>query len=658
MNDRESLSPLNQQPIAEAILQSVGEGIIAVDRDATIVSFNASAELMTQWSKDKAIGQSVDAVICANKEITGERYKVPIQRVLDLGILEGSIRNLLLIGRGGSETPITGSISPIVNGEGQVAGAVFVFRSVGDIHTNERRFQYMIEQITDHVIFMTDPAGIVTSWNQGVESLLGYQEHEFVGKHVSGLIFTDEAIAEGVPDWEFETSKEKGSAIDDRWMKRKDGSHFWASGIMTALRDEADKVIGFNKIMRDLTEQKTNLDAIRNLNHELTHAQIRKDDFIATLAHELRNPLTPLTSALSLMEDGLESPDRVREFQSIAKTQVGQLVRLVEDLLDVSRIGQGKVELKLAVCELATIIEQAVASCRSFIDDSSQKLTVKLVNRPMLVTADSARLVQVITNVLNNSAKYTPEGGNIELLTDADEHWTTIVVRDDGIGIPQDQLKLVFDLFAQANPTAERGKAGLGIGLALVKRIVDLHGGSVTIDSDGVGHGTIVTVKLKTASSTLKSDSIDMNVSGEANSEAYRLDVLVIDDSRAITLTLGRLIEKLGHQVRTAESGELGLKMIEEHRPDVVISDISMPGMNGYDVAYQIRSHFGETMMLVAMTGYSNEAARQRALEAGFDRHMVKPPDIRELKLVFESFQISQARVNEQQRPGKSLPNE
>ncbi len=650
------LAHLNRSQFFQTVLTSIGDAVISTDCAGKVNYLNPLAEQMTQWSLGEAAGRTIEEVLRLVDENSREPIENPMHRVVQTGNNAELLAGTLLIGRHGIETPIRDSISPIRDDQDQIVGAVMVFRSIAELRSNERRFQNMIEQVADHVIVMTDPDGITTTWNRGVKDLLGYDEDEFVGRHLSELIFTDGAIEEGVPEWEFETSRDTGSAIDDRWMKRKDGSHFWASGIMTVLRDETDNIIGYNKIMRDLTEQKTNLDAVRKLNFELTRSQQRKDDFISTLAHELRNPLAPVTAALTLMKDCLGDRDRVSELQVLAETQVGQLVRLVEDLLDVSRIGQGKVQLNKVTCELQPLIDQAAESCKPFIQESSQTLKINVASEAIYISAEASRIVQVITNVLNNAAKYTQEAGEITLSAKLIDGWATIVVRDDGVGIDKDELQLVFDLFAQVSPSSERGKAGLGIGLALVKRIVDLHGGKITINSGGVNLGTTVEIKLKAVKgAAARNDATaDQETDDSPTKPGEILDVLVVDDTPAITFTLGRLIEKLGHRVRTASSGEDALPMIASSCPDVIVSDISMPDMNGYQFASEIRSQYGDAVMLVAMTGYSNEAARQRALEAGFDQHMVKPPDIRQLQLMFKSYQDSRTHVTGQQMPGKS----
>lgn len=656
MNDDDAVTQRSQSRFLATVLQSIGDAVIATDRLGAVSYLNLAAERLTQWTVAEAIGKPIEVVLRLVQEATGEPIENPVHDVIQSGD-EGELPSpTLLIGRDGRETPIRDSIAPIRDDNNSVTGAVIVFRSVSELRASERRYQSMIEQVADHVVVMTDPNGVTTSWNRGVKDLLGYEEAEFIGHNLSELIFTDDAVEEGVPEWEFATSRETGSAIDDRWMKRKDGSHFWASGIMTVLRDQDENIIGYNKIMRDLTEQKTNLDAVRKLNYELTLSQRRKDDFIATLAHELRNPLAPVTTALTLMRECLDDPKRVGELRSIAETQVGQLVLLVEDLLDVSRIGQGKVKLNAVACKLQPLIAQAVDSSRPFIEKSSQRLTLKVTSDAIIIDAEAARIVQVITNVLNNAAKYSPEGGEIILSAEKLEGWAKITVSDDGVGIDGDELQAVFDLYAQVNPASERGKPGLGIGLALVKRIVDLHGGEITIQSAGASLGTTVEIKLKLTDSLAPPDPVsDIPPSDAAAATSQpALDVLVIDDTPALAFMIGQLIEKLGHRSRTAESGEDALPMIESRCPDVVVSDISMPGMNGYELASAIRSQYGNAILLIAMTGYSNDAARQRALEAGFDQHLVKPPDFRQLQMVFESCQDSRARVSGQQEPGKS----
>ena len=498
-------------------------------------------------------------------------------------------------------------------------------------------YRYMVQQVSDYAVFMFDKDGLATSWNEGVATVLGYQENEFIGNDVGPMIFTDEALGQGVFQWEMDTATEKGVANDDRFMKRKDGSHFWASGLTTAVLDENKELHGFTKILRDRTQWKESTDSIKRLNAELSEADARKTEFISMMAHELRNPLSPIAAAIELMKDGTESEDERKSLWDIISTQTRQMMRLVDDLLDISRISHGKVEVKKSLIDLTQCARQAIDAIQPALTESRHSLEVTLPDEAVIVSGDAARLAQVFNNLLNNAIKYTELGGNLDfrMVVDVDE--VSIRVTDDGIGIDEESLKKVFDLFMQVDANHKSTRAGLGIGLSLVKQLVELHRGTIAMDSPGVGLGTTATVRLPVvADPAARVSGTDDDASEyDDTTDIQPCDILVVDDLPAITMTVGRLLEKMGHRVRTASGGSEALKLIKESEPQVVFSDISMPEMTGYELARHIRDAFGNEIILVAMTGFGMQADRERALNTGFDHHMVKPPDVRVLRRLF-----------------------
>ena len=499
-------------------------------------------------------------------------------------------------------------------------------------------YRYMVEQVSDYAVFMFDENGIATSWNEGVAAVLGYQENEFIGNDVGPMIFTDEARDQGVFEWEMNTATEKGVANDDRFMKRKDGSHFWASGLTTAVLDENQELHGFTKILRDRTQWKESTDSIKLLNAELSEADARKTEFISMMAHELRNPLSPIAAAIELMKDGTESEEERKSLWEIISNQTKQMMRLVDDLLDISRISHGKVEVKKSHIDLTKCARQAIEAVQPALAESRHSLEVTLPEEQVIVSGDATRLTQVFNNLLNNAIKYTELGGNLDFRMVVDVNEVSVRVTDDGVGIDEESLKNVFDLFMQVDANHLSRRAGLGIGLALVKQLVELHRGTIAIDSPGVGHGTIATVRLPLMTNPAE---ISLSEDSEHDDEVFEIqpsDVLVVDDLRAITVTVGRLLEKMGHRVRTASSGAEALTLIGESVPQIVFSDISMPEMTGYELARHIRDTVGEEITLVAMTGFGMQADRERALSTGFNHHMVKPPDARVLRRLFATL--------------------
>jgi PAS domain S-box-containing protein len=345
----------------------------------------------------------------------------------------------------------------------------------------------LIENVKDYAIFMLDPRGHVTTWNQGAKRLKRYTAEEIIGKHFS-CFYPADAIARGKPEWELQQAIEAGYIEDEGWRVRKDGTRFWANVVITALFDKERNLLGFGKITRDLTERKK-MEALRE-------ADRQKDEFLALLGHELRTPLAALHSALNVMALPEASEQDIQEVRKIAERQVQQMTRLMDDLLDTARISQGKMELRKKVIDVAEVIERAVDSCRSSVEGRQHQLTVSIPMRPLLIKGDATRMEQVVTNLLNNATKYTETGGQIRV--NAEEVGTQVVIkiRDAGIGIDPEALPYIFDRFVQPVRRVDRSEGGLGLGLALVKKIVELHGGTVEASSAGVGQGSEFVVCL------------------------------------------------------------------------------------------------------------------------------------------------------------------
>ncbi len=356
---------------------------------------------------------------------------------------------------------------------------------------------------------------------------------------------------------------------------------------------------------------------------ELREADRRKDEFLSVLAHELRNPLAPLRNGLEVIRLVHEDPRVVRDAAEMMQRQIAIMVRLIDDLLDVSRITRGKVELRPQRVELAAVVGQAVEGCRPNFEMMGHSLTIDLPDTPVYLDADPVRIAQVIANLLNNACKFTEWGGRITLNAERRESTAAISVTDTGIGIPREKLESVFDMFVQVDPSPERRHGGLGLGLTLVKSLVELHGGTVRAQSAGPGKGAEIVVQLPLAGDQQRApEKPAAKVSPLA---ACR--VLVIDDSVDSTKSLAAILHLMGHEVQTAQSGLEALAVVAHFRPDLVLCDIGMPGMNGFETAHKLRELLGPAVTLAALTGYGSEDDRARARAAGFDLHLVKPVD-------------------------------
>jgi two-component system, sensor histidine kinase len=375
-------------------------------------------------------------------------------------------------------------------------------------------------------------------------------------------------------------------------------------------------------LRRQMQEQKRLSDEIARINEQLTEADRRKDEFIAMLAHELRNPLAPIVIGIELMESYGLADALLKRTHETMKRQVEQLTRLVDDLLDVSRITSGKIELRKESVALTTIIDQAVDVARPALEVQKHRLIIEMPDQPVQLTADTVRLIQVVANLLNNSVRYTDPGGEIRLTCTRDGDQLSICVADNGRGIEPELIERIFDMFVQKR----EGGPGLGLGLTLVRRLVEMHGGTVLARSEGVGHGSEFEVRLPVGE-VLAAIPSERQPAKPARPRPERsLRIVIIDDNEDIRDMACAILQHLGHEVQVAASGAEGLDLVMGSQPDVVLVDIGMPGMDGYQVARKVRSTMPNGKpRLVAMTGFGQAQDRQRALEAGFNAHLVKP---------------------------------
>ena len=370
-------------------------------------------------------------------------------------------------------------------------------------------------------------------------------------------------------------------------------------------------------------------DQHRKLEDSLREADHRKNEFLATLAHELRNPLAPLRNSLELVRLREDSPSAIRHARELMNRQVEQMTRLVEDLLDVTRIAQGKLVLKKEHIDLDPAITQAVQMNAPLREARRHRLSVSLSPTPLWVEADPVRLVQVLVNLLNNAAKYTPDGGEIAISATREGNEAVVRVKDNGVGIPPEKLNQIFEMFTQLDSDAEHAQSGLGIGLTLVRRLVELHGGSVSVTSLGVGKGSEFVVRLP--STTAGSPTVAAPSPTGAIPAGSR-HVLIIEDNHDGRDSLAMLLDLLGHRVSVAEDGLKGLDAILNLRPEIALIDIGLPGMDGYELARRARAVLGGSVVLIALTGYGSPEDRQQATEAGFNSFLLKPVDLAALQ--------------------------
>ncbi len=505
----------------------------------------------------------------------------------------------------------------------------------------EERLRLIVENVRDYAIFMLDTGGHVATWNAGAQRQLGYPAEEVVGTHF-GRFFTPEDVRAGLPVHELRQAADTGRSVDENWLVRKDGARFWANGVSTAVRDEAGRLQGFLKIFRDMSDQKALEGALRQRADELAERDRRKDEFLALLGHELRNPLAPLRTAAHLLQGAAADPAVVGQAAAIIERQVSHLARLVDDLLDVSRITHGKITLHKAWVSLRDAVTHAVETCRPLAETRGHRLEVALPAEPVWLEADPARLKQVLVNLLVNACKYTEPHGQVWLDAARDGGQVVVRVRDTGVGIPADMLDRVFEPFTQVDTSV--GKAsqwGLGIGLSLVKRLVEMHAGTVTAASAGPGRGSEFTIRLplpEPGRVVVQDDVPEPVAAGRV------LRILVVDDNTDLADSLAICLRQKGHQVRTAADGQAALDLAGRLRPEVVVLDLGLPGQDGFEVARRLAATPGLAgVPLVALTGYGREDDRRRAVEAGFAAFLVKPVEPDELERVLADVTTREA---------------
>lgn len=422
--------------------------------------------------------------------------------------------------------------------------------------------------------------------------------------------------------------------IEKRYA-RASGSWIWVNVAVTPLRDANCGVQQLLCVVEDIHARKKAEESLRE-------ADRRKDEFLATLAHELRNPLAPIRNSLHILRLAVPDSGAAEQVQDMIERQVSQMVRLVDDLMEVSRITRGKIDIRREPIEVAAVVRSAVETSKPLIEAARHQLAISLPAEPLILNADPVRMSQVLANLLNNAAKYTPEGGQIWLTIRREGSSVALSVRDTGVGITAEMLPVVFDLFTQAHRTYNRAQGGLGIGLTLVRNLVDMHGGSVEARSDGPGRGSEFIVRLPLTVDRAAVVEDRRPPAGLAHAATARR-ILVVDDNSDSANSMGMLLKFLGADVHVAYDGPAALEALHSYRPSVVLLDIGMPGMDGYETAKQMRQRpGGQDATLIALTGWGQDEDRRRSKEAGMDHHLVKPVDISALQALLASLPTRQ----------------
>jgi PAS domain S-box-containing protein len=495
------------------------------------------------------------------------------------------------------------------------------------------RFDLLASDAKEYAVFLLGLNGHVLCWNAGAEQIFGFRSDEVIGQHFSRF-FTPESIRSGHPEHELKSALVDGRADNVCWQVRKDGSRFWCQAIVTALLGENKQTRSFARVMHDLTESEA-VGAQRKRADGLAEANRSKEEFMALLSHELRSPLSPIINALNILRQIETSDPIIEQAGNVIDRQVGVMVRLVDDLLDVSRITKGKLRLTTEQVDLRVVVNHAVETARPLMEARGHDFSVSIPTGPIWVEADPTRMEQVVVNLLNNAAKYTDPGGLIRISARQHRSEAVIQVRDNGVGISAELLPHIFELFTQVDGTLGRSYGGLGIGLALASSLVEMQNGRLQASSAGLGEGCEFTIKLPMALAPSNNAPRTILSAGQ---QAQSLHVLIVEDDADAADTLGLLLQLHGHKIDIARIGPTALQMASASRPDVVLLDIGLPGMDGFQVAHRLREMPGfKDVTICALTGYTpSEADRQRQQETGFNHHYVKPLNP---KLLLEMFQ-------------------
>ena len=538
--------------------------------------------------------------------------------------------------------------TPLRDSNGRIVGGINMLLDITERKRTEEALHSAQQELSDFVengsigMHWVGPDGVILWANRNELEMLGYAREEYVGHHIANFHTDPPAIKDTLQRL---TCGETLHEYPTR-LRCKDGSVRDVL-INSNVRWQDGKFIHTRCFTRDITAQKQadvalreSEERFRGIAEALKESDRRKDEFLATLAHELRNPLAPLRNGLQILQLAGDQPETIEQMRPMMERQLGQMVRMIDDLLDLSRISRGKVELRKERMQLTTVLQHAIEMARPAINAAGHELVISAPSEAIFVHADATRLTQVFANLLNNAAKFTDRGGRVELVVQRDDNHAVVSVRDNGVGIPADALPRVFDMFSQVDQSLERTRGGLGIGLSLVRGLVEMHGGSVAALSEGHAKGSEFIVRLPVTLSVVG----DSAPAAEPIRNVLRRRILVVDDNVDAATTLALMLELMGNDAQSANSAHAALEIAETFRPDAVVLDIGMPNVNGYEAARRIRQRpWGKNVTLVALTGWGQERDRQLANEAGFDAHLMKPAAPDEIEKLLQSRKAASA---------------
>ncbi len=529
-------------------------------------------------------------------------------------------------------------------------------REEGLEEKSEEFFRLMVESVSDYSIIAINPEGRILTWNRGAEAVFGYSREEIVGENFA-ILFTPEDRLEGAPERELEAARNEGRAVDNRWRLRKDGVRLWVSGSVNSLKDKAGNFIGYVKVARDATDRKRAEEAVKESEEKREEALERervarsesedagrsKDEFIALVSHELRSPLNAILGWTRILRQGRPDEELYQRATEIIERSARMQSQLIEDLMDTARIVRGKLKLEVRPVDLVTVIEKAMDVVRPAAEAKGIAIDATLSREAGQITGDPDRLQQVVWNLLSNAVKFTGEGGRIEITLGREDPYVQIIVRDTGCGISREFMPYLFERYHQAGASGSRRKGGLGLGLSLVRQLIEMHGGSVYAESEGEAKGATFTIKLPVRAVHTAEPEQPSPAPNQTKSLEGVWAVVVDDEDNAREL-IASVLESSGARVTPLASAEETINLLTDTslpRPDILVADLAMPGEDGFSLIRRLRewekTHDG-VLPAIALTAFGRVEDRTRALYAGFQMHITKPVEPVELVVVVRSL--------------------
>ena len=635
-----------------ALLDAIQDyAIFIISPEGTIRSWNVGAERTMGYTSDEIIGRNF-SIFYGPEDIASRKP----ERELETAAREGRIEDEgWRVRKNGERFWVNTIITPLIAADGAISGFAKVTRDMTErreanerLRQSEEIFRLLVESVTDYAIFLLDPDGRIVTWNSGAEKIKGYAPEEIIGRDLSAFYLPEDAHS-GKAERELEIARRTGRFEEEGWRVRKDGQRFWANVVISAVHDEAGNLRGFAKVTRDMTERKR-ADEVQQALLEQREARLRaeeerrraeasyrvsqeanraKDEFLMTLSHELRTPLTSILGWTRLLMT-MDPADPAFDEALAAINRGAQLqARLIDDVLDVSRIVSGKLRLAVEEIEVAQVLSSALETVRPSAEARSITLRSSIGSDLGHIGADGTRLQQVVWNLLSNAVKFTPKGGHIELAARRTSSHVQISVTDSGEGMDPAFVPHVFEPFRQAEGSSTRAHGGLGLGLSIVRYIVEAHGGTVAAESRGRGHGSTFTITIPIGAVRPRPDSLRSSAEFGRSAEIPRLlegmRILLVDDDNDSRQLVRTVLVQGGATVTAVSSAPQAIEAFRAERPDLLVTDIAMPDMDGYALSRAIRE-IEPAQAIVALTAFP---AGRNAADAAFAAYLMKPIDPR-----------------------------